>query len=183
MSYCQVITNWYWWLDTLIIALAGAQVMIKVLSSVLMVSRWLWPENSALLEVANMVVTWWIVAFCAVQCNLFNLIEWNVHGELLVDTQHCLRLWHPDLSIKMCLSYKWVKETCSVVRLSDHKVNMQFRFTFVVFIITFCFIIALVWYQTWHAIAQSSFLLGKLLSGHLQLPGWQPILHMNWRPM
>ena len=32
-----------------------------------MVSRWLWPGNRTFLEVASMVViTWWIVAFCAV---------------------------------------------------------------------------------------------------------------------
>ena len=28
-----------------------------------MVSKWLWPGNRTLLEVASMVVTWWIVAF------------------------------------------------------------------------------------------------------------------------
>ena len=28
-----------------------------------MVSRWLWPGNRAFLEVASMVITWWIVAF------------------------------------------------------------------------------------------------------------------------
>ena len=31
-----------------------------------MVSRWLWPGNRTLSEVASMMVTWWIVAFCAV---------------------------------------------------------------------------------------------------------------------
>ena len=30
------------------------------------ISRWLWPENKTFLEVASMVVTWWIVAFDAV---------------------------------------------------------------------------------------------------------------------
>ena len=33
--------------------------------SVPVVSRWLWPGNRAFTVVANMVVTWWIVAFCA----------------------------------------------------------------------------------------------------------------------
>ena len=32
-------------------------------SWVLVVSRWLWPGNRTFLEVASMVVTWWIVAF------------------------------------------------------------------------------------------------------------------------
>ena len=31
-----------------------------------MVSRWLWPGNRTFLEVASMVVAWWIVALCAV---------------------------------------------------------------------------------------------------------------------
>ena len=31
--------------------------------SVPVVSRWLWPENRTFLEVASMVVTWWIVDF------------------------------------------------------------------------------------------------------------------------
>ena len=31
-----------------------------------MVSRWLWPVNRSFLEVASMVVTWWIVPFCVV---------------------------------------------------------------------------------------------------------------------
>ena len=35
-------------------------------SLVPVVSRWLWPGHRTFLEVANMVVTWWIVAFCAV---------------------------------------------------------------------------------------------------------------------
>ena len=32
-------------------------------SSVLVVSRWLWPGNRTCLEVASTVVTWWILAF------------------------------------------------------------------------------------------------------------------------
>ena len=32
-------------------------------SSVPVVSKWLWPGNRTFLEVASMVVTWWIVAF------------------------------------------------------------------------------------------------------------------------
>ena len=34
-----------------------------VRSSVTAVTRWLWPGNRTFLEVASMVVTWWIVAF------------------------------------------------------------------------------------------------------------------------
>ena len=32
-------------------------------SSALVVSRWLWPGNKTFLEVASMVVTWWVLAF------------------------------------------------------------------------------------------------------------------------
>ena len=35
-------------------------------SSVLVVSRWLWPGNRTFWEVVSMVVTWWTVAFCSV---------------------------------------------------------------------------------------------------------------------
>ena len=35
----------------------------SVRSSAPVVSRWLWPGNRTFLEVASMVVTWWIVAF------------------------------------------------------------------------------------------------------------------------
>ena len=34
----------------------------SVRSSILVVSRWLWPGNMTFSEVASMVVTWWIVA-------------------------------------------------------------------------------------------------------------------------
>ena len=39
----------------------------SVWPSVLLVSRWLGPWNRTFLEVASMVVTWWIVAFCSVK--------------------------------------------------------------------------------------------------------------------
>ena len=35
----------------------------SIWSSVPVVSRWLWPGNRTFLDVASMVVTWWIVAF------------------------------------------------------------------------------------------------------------------------
>ena len=37
----------------------------SVWSSAPVVSRWLWPGNRTCLEVASMVVIWWILAFCA----------------------------------------------------------------------------------------------------------------------
>ena len=46
----------YWWPDTLIITQVPG-------SSVQVVSRWLGPGNRTFLEVASMVVTWWIVVF------------------------------------------------------------------------------------------------------------------------
>ena len=46
-------------------SLAGAQPIIKV-SSAPVVSRCLGPGSRTFLKVAGMVVTWWIVAFCAV---------------------------------------------------------------------------------------------------------------------
>ena len=49
----------YWWPDTLIITRAP----VHEGSSISVVSRWLWPGNRIYLEVASMVVTWWIVAF------------------------------------------------------------------------------------------------------------------------
>ena len=62
MYYFQVITtanHWYWWPDTLIIARASTSEG----SSALVVSRCLRSGNRTFLEVASMVVTWWIVRF------------------------------------------------------------------------------------------------------------------------
>ena len=47
----------YWWPDTLIITRASASVGL----SVPVVSRWLWPGSRTFVEVASMMVTWWIV--------------------------------------------------------------------------------------------------------------------------
>ena len=49
----------YWWPNTLLIAWAPESEG----SSVPVVSRWLWLGNRTFLELASMVVTWWIVAF------------------------------------------------------------------------------------------------------------------------
>ena len=52
----------------------------SVWSSVLVVSRWLWPGNRTFLEVASMVVTWWIGAFFAQCWGLsFPLREYSTH--------------------------------------------------------------------------------------------------------
>ena len=40
-----------------------------------MVSRWLKPGNRTFLEVANMVVTWWIVAFLPSEILMGSTIE------------------------------------------------------------------------------------------------------------
>ena len=44
-------------------SLADTRAIIKVLDHQ---CWWLWPLNRTFLEVDSMVVTWWIVAFCAV---------------------------------------------------------------------------------------------------------------------
>ena len=66
MSYFQVITTRWCSSDNQ-----------SARSSVPMISRWLWPGNRTCLEVASMVITWWIVFF--VQCmNPYCLVwEWG----------------------------------------------------------------------------------------------------------
>ena len=49
---------------------AGARAIISVRSSTPVVSRWLWPGNRSFLEVASMVVTWWIAAFLRSACHM-----------------------------------------------------------------------------------------------------------------
>ena len=44
-------------------------------SSILVVSRWLWPRNRTLLEVASMVFTWWILFYCAVLLGLAYMVS------------------------------------------------------------------------------------------------------------
>ena len=55
--------------------------------SVLVVSRWLWPENRTL-EVANMVVTWWIVAFFLHTLPLQTLKKIIYHSNSPVSRNH-----------------------------------------------------------------------------------------------
>ena len=50
--------------------------------SVPVVSRWLWPENRAFLEVASMVVTWWTMAFFAQWISLYG--KSTVHAMILL---------------------------------------------------------------------------------------------------
>ena len=55
--------HWYWWPFTLIIILAGICAIIKVSGhQYRWLVSWLCPGNRTFLEVAIMVVTWWIVA-------------------------------------------------------------------------------------------------------------------------
>ena len=71
-----------------------------------MVSRWLSPENRTLLEVASMVVTWWIVAFCTVYRD----------GEA---TAGCASTWYRWISIKNVFKSSW--SSIHVCILNFHK--------------------------------------------------------------
>ena len=59
-------------------SLVGARVIISVGSSAPMVSRRLWPGNRACLEVASMVVSWWVVAFLCSARSLY-IISKKMH--------------------------------------------------------------------------------------------------------
>ena len=61
--------HWCWWPFTLIIAL-GQYSNCHVIISVPMVSRWSWPGNRTILKVDSLVVSWWIVFFCAPKVNV-----------------------------------------------------------------------------------------------------------------
>ena len=61
-------------------SLAGARMVIKVLGHPYWWLAWqLWPGNRTFLEVASMVVTWWIVAFFPVLATLISLV-WSMYG-------------------------------------------------------------------------------------------------------
>ena len=62
MSYFQVITTDANDPST---SLAGAQAVIKVSDHQYqwVISRWLWPGNRTFLEMATIVISWWMVAF------------------------------------------------------------------------------------------------------------------------
>ena len=47
-----------------------------------LVCRWLWSGNMTYLEVASKVVAWWIVAFCAVKCDIL---------KILCNPRHCFK--------------------------------------------------------------------------------------------
>ena len=70
-------TDQYWWPFTRW-HLGNNQ---SVVSSVPVVSRWLWPENRTFLEVASTVLIWWIVAF-------FVRVTWWVGNWYLVAKQN-----------------------------------------------------------------------------------------------
>ena len=55
----------YWWPDTTGRVPARGIIKVKVHQH-WCISRWLWPGNRTFLEVATMVVTWWIGFFCTV---------------------------------------------------------------------------------------------------------------------
>ena len=68
-------------------------------SSVPVVSRWLWPRNRIFLEVASMVVTWWIVAFLRSVTYYMLLLLWLVAG--------VVKWWTRGSSIFSRCSYGW----------------------------------------------------------------------------
>ena len=75
--------------------------------SVPVVSRWLWPGNRTFLEVASMVVTWWIVAFCAVFF-LVHLSETNRPSHTSVSLRlSALELW--TIAMKYIKLIIWLK--------------------------------------------------------------------------
>ena len=96
----------------LIITLGGARAIISVRSSVLVTSRWLWPENRTFLEVA----TWWIVVFCAI-CSPWNscrlIYVYRGLGEEMGHWTYCgLKAIHQETVI-ICAGY-------DAVELSPH---------------------------------------------------------------
>ena len=85
---------------TLIIARAPASEG----SSVLVISRWLWPENSSFSEVVSMVVTWWIVAFL---CRTITMLMWMrnvVIGQTSVSCVCSLFHWNGHIRIYISLN-------------------------------------------------------------------------------
>ena len=80
-------------------------------SSVPVVSRWLWPWNRTFLEVANMVVTWQIVAFLHSVC----LLMW----QQAQFTQGWAKHWSfycPQRSLKS-IFVKWMISSCDFIKL------------------------------------------------------------------
>ena len=71
-------------------------------SSVLVVSRWLWPGNWILLKVASMVATWWIVV-CV--CCVSIVTTWNCMMPFL-SLMHLWRLDKLSKCTNYCLTHK-----------------------------------------------------------------------------
>ena len=84
-------------------------------SSVLVVSRWLWPGNRTLLEKASMVVTWWIVACLFSVLFMTNMYyQWTVFKDTLSRT--FLHNLHYPLNIH---------QSCLCFCLGENKVGLR----------------------------------------------------------
>ena len=57
-------------------------------SSVLVVSRWLWPGNRTFMEVASMVVGWWILAFSH---SAWSHMKWGLFCTFTLWRFYCVR--------------------------------------------------------------------------------------------
>ena len=78
----------------------------RVGSAVPVVSRWLWPGNRPFLEVASMVVTWWIVAFLRRENTQAELCCWNNWN--LTDGRVSFTCpWGKDFSLASWLAVLW----------------------------------------------------------------------------
>ena len=64
-----------------------------------MVSRWLWPGNGTFLEVASMVVTWWIMTFCAVYIGHYSFVrEFNCNAlPIIKDPTNTYKITKPKI--------------------------------------------------------------------------------------
>ena len=86
-------------------SLSGARAIVKVSGlSVSVVSRWLRQRTRIFLEVASMVVTWWIVAFCAVPNSKSRTNLFHVHSVLLI-------LCVPNIMLNWSLDYRYRHQT------------------------------------------------------------------------
>ena len=91
-------------------------------SSVLMVSRWLWPGNLTFLEVASMVVTWWIVAFFAQWIDVVYGNDRNIYA-MLSSTRENLLAWYQNtmvLNLFLTITVWWLEQwNCDKDRYID----------------------------------------------------------------
>ena len=105
-----------WWPDTLVITRVPGR------SSVPVVSRWLWPGSTTFLEVASMVVTWWIVPWHPHHCQ--HCYCWCLQENGL----KCIIKWPVTSVLWKCLStMRWCASdyiSCAVYTLRGNKVGM-----------------------------------------------------------